>query len=154
MSIPETSDQRIPGCMTRVESGTPASPRHTGPPDGLEEKGTPVLDIQTTGRGNVTVAVRGELDLRHAPALRAAITALLNRGDVTAIDLDLSAVTAADPSGLGTVIVAHRIAAGVGVDLRLTEVSPLTGRLLRLLGADELVPAQRQAERIPEATLL
>lgn len=113
-----------------------------------------MLDIQTTGRGKITVAVRGELDLRNAPALRAAITALLNRGDVTAIDLDLGAVTSADPSGLGTVIVAHRIAAGVGVGLRLTEVSPLTGRLLQLLGADELVPAQRRAERIPQATLL
>ena len=113
-----------------------------------------MLDIRTTGRGKVTVAVRGELDLRNAPALRAAITALLNRGDVTAIDLDLGAVTSADPSGLGTVIVAHRIAADVGVDLRLARVSPLTGRLLHLHGADDLVPAPRTAERLPAATLL
>ena len=80
-----------------------------------------MLDIRTTGRRTVTVAVRGDLDLDHASALRAAVTALLNRGDVTAIDLD--------------------IAAGVGVTLRLTAVSPPTAKLLHLLGADDLLPA-------------
>jgi anti-anti-sigma factor len=133
--------------------GNPAT-RQTGPPDRHEEKGTPVLDIRTTGSGDVTVVVRGELDLRHAPDLRAAITALLNRGDVTDIDLDISGVTSVDASGLGTVIVAHRVAAGVGVDLRITAVSPLTGRLLHLLGADHLVPAPRTPERLPQTTLL
>lgn len=99
-----------------------------------------MFEIETTGRGTVTVVVRGPLDLLRAPRLRATITALLNRGDVTDIDLDIAGVTSADASGLGTVIVAHRVAAAVGVDLRLAAVSPLAARLLPLLGAQDLVP--------------
>ena len=97
-----------------------------------------MLEIETTGRGAVSLAVRGELDMLHAPSLRAAVTGLLNRGDVTAITLDIRGVTFIDSTGLGTVVVAHRIAAGVGVALRVTAASPAAARLTQFLGADVL----------------
>jgi anti-anti-sigma factor len=95
-----------------------------------------VLEIKTTGWETVTMVVRGELDMRQAPALRAAITALLNRGDLTAIDLDLSDVAFIDSTGLGTIVVGHRIAADLGVTLQVTASSLFAARLLSLVGAD------------------
>ena len=105
-----------------------------------------MLDIKTTGWKTVTMVVRGELDIRQAPALRAAITALLNRGDVTAIDLDISDVTFIDSTGLGTIVVAHRIAADLGVTLQVTTSSLFAARLMSLVGADAVVPAQHRTE--------
>jgi anti-anti-sigma factor len=96
---------------------------------------TAVLNIQTTGCGTVTVVVCGKLDVACADQLRAVITELLNRGDVTAINLDVNGVTFADSTGLGTVIVAHRIATAVGVSLRCSAAPPIEGELAHLLGA-------------------
>ena len=89
------------------------------------------------------MAAYGELDMHHAPDMRAAMTALLNRGDVIGINLDLSGLTLIDACGVGTIVVAHRIATNVRVNLRLTAVTPSTARVLRLTGAGELVPAAR-----------
>jgi anti-sigma B factor antagonist len=105
-----------------------------------------VLDIKSTGWKTVTTVVRGELDMRQATALRAAITGLLNRGDVTAIDLDISDVTFIDSTGLGTIVVAHRIAAELGVSLRVTASSLFAARLLNFIGADAVVRAQQRTE--------
>jgi anti-anti-sigma factor len=101
-----------------------------------------MLDIQVTGSGTVEVSVRGELDLEDAPSLRSLLTALLNRGDVTRIDLDLAGVTFVDATCAGTLIVAHRIAANVRVDLRLTAVSPPAAQVLAVMAAaDRVGPA-------------
>jgi len=92
------------------------------------------------------MVVRGELDMGQATALRAAIIALLNRGDVTAIGLDISDVTFMDSTGLGTIVVAHRIAAGLGVTLQVTASSLFAARLLSVVGADAVVPAPHRTE--------
>jgi anti-sigma B factor antagonist len=105
-----------------------------------------VLGIKTTRWETVTMAVRGELDMRRAPALRAAITALLNRGDVTAIDLDINDVTFIDSTGPGTIVVAHRTAAGLRVTLQVTASSLFAARLLSLICADAVVPAQHRTK--------
>lgn len=101
-----------------------------------------MFDIEVVGSKSVTVSVRGELVMENAPRLRNALTALLNRGDVTGVDLDLADVTTIDATGAGTVIVAHRIAVNVYVALRLTAVSACTAQLLRLMAAADLVPVQ------------
>jgi anti-anti-sigma factor len=97
------------------------------------------MQIQTTGVDPVTVRVRGELDLPHASMLRATITELLNRRDVTAINLDIAEVTFVDSAGLGTLIVAHRISAAAGVKLSLSAVSPFAARVLTVVGAEALL---------------
>lgn len=106
----------------------------------MSEPVSEALDIQVTGSGTVNVAVRGELEMQHAPRLRAVINALLHRGDVTAIDLDLAAVTVLDATGAGAIIVAQRIATNVRVALRLTTVSPSVATVLALTGAADLLP--------------
>jgi anti-sigma B factor antagonist len=107
-----------------------------------------VLHITTTGWQTVTMTVRGELDIREAPALRAAMTALLNRGDVNAINLDISDVTFIDSTGLGTIVVAHRIAKAHGVTLQITASTLFAPRLLSLVGADAVVPAPYRTETV------
>ncbi|MCA2217416.1 STAS domain-containing protein [Jidongwangia harbinensis] len=104
-----------------------------------------MLDLQITGgSGIVDVSVRGELVMDHAPGLRSLLTALLNRGDVTGICLDLSGVTVIDAAGAGTLIVAHRIATNARVDLRLTAVSAPAAELLTLMASADLVPVRRR----------
>ena len=99
-----------------------------------------MLDIDVAGSGSVSVSVRGELVMADAPRLRGVLTSLLNRGDVTGLDLDLAGVTDIDATGAGTLIVAHRIAANVRVALRLIAVSPPTARVLALMACADLVP--------------
>jgi anti-anti-sigma factor len=98
-----------------------------------------MLDMQVTGSETVEVAVRGELDMEHAPSLRSLLTALLNRGDVTRINLDLAGVTFVDATCVGTLIVAQRIAANVRVDLRLTALSPPAAHVPALMAAADPV---------------
>jgi anti-anti-sigma factor len=102
-----------------------------------------VLEIQAQGSGIVDLTVRGELDMAHAAAFRAAVTGLLNRGDVTDIRLDLGEVFVLDATGAATLIVAHRIAFDVRVALRICAVSPSVNQILTLVGAADLLPAVR-----------
>ncbi|WP_052359491.1 STAS domain-containing protein [Actinoplanes friuliensis] len=99
-----------------------------------------MLEILVSGSGKACVSVHGELVMEEAPRLRNLLTALLNRGDVTAVELDLADVTFIDASGAGTLIVAHRIAANLRVDLRLSAVSAPTAQVLILMAAADLIP--------------
>ena len=99
-----------------------------------------MLDIQANGSGTVEVAIRGELEMGHAPQLRESLMALLNRGDVTGVNLDLAAVTLLDATGAGALIVTHRIATHRRVALRITAVSVVVVRILTLVGAADLLP--------------
>jgi anti-anti-sigma factor len=107
-------------------------------PDG---RGLPVLDIEADGSGVVEVLVRGDLEMQHAPRLRESIMVLLDRGDVTAVNLDLGAVTLLDATGAGAIIVAHRIATHRRVALRITVVSTAVTHIMSLVGAAALLPA-------------
>ena len=99
-----------------------------------------VLEIAADGSGTVDLLVRGELEMQHAPQLRESIMALLNRGDVTGVNLDLAAVTLLDATGAGAIIVAHRIATHLRVALRITAASAPVAQIMTLLGAAGLLP--------------
>jgi anti-sigma B factor antagonist len=102
-----------------------------------------VLEIEAEGSGTAVVALRGELDMHHAPYFREVVTALLNRGDITSIDLDLTAVEVLDATGAGTLIVAHRIAVNLRVALRIGAISAAATQVLILVGAADLLPKER-----------
>jgi anti-sigma B factor antagonist len=85
----------------------------------------------------VVVIFRGELDVATSSDLRAAITALLNRGGIKMIGLDLRAVGLLDSIGIGTLVVAQRICEQVGVRMRLTATSAFAARLLHVTGVAE-----------------
>jgi anti-anti-sigma factor len=114
-----------------------------------------VIDIVAVGSGVVEVLVRGDLEMQHAPHLRESVLALLNRGDVTGVNLDLAAVTLLDATGAGAIIVVHRIATHRRVALRITAVSAAVAQIMSLVGAAALLPAQvpdRPADRAGTAT--
>jgi len=67
------------------------------------------IRVEPVSRGEVVVVVRGELDCATSGQLRAAITALLNRGGIDAIGLDLRGLELLDSIGIGTIVVAQRI---------------------------------------------
>ena len=94
------------------------------------------IGVEPVGQGEVNVVVRGELDCATAGQLRAAITAVLNRGGIHAIGLDLRGLAFLDSTGVGTLVVAHRICHQVGVRLRLTAVSAFAAQLLAAVGVD------------------
>ncbi|MEU4221121.1 STAS domain-containing protein [Actinoplanes sp. NPDC026623] len=104
-----------------------------------------MLEIEVEGSGIVDVVVRGELDMHHAPSFRSTVASVLNRGDVTAVELDLTAVEVLDAAGAGTVIVAHRIAINLRVSMRVCAASALATQILTLLGAADLLPGERSA---------
>ncbi len=95
------------------------------------------IRVEPVSRGEVVVVVRGELDCATSGQLRAAITALLNRGGIDAIGLDLRGLQLLDSIGIGTIVVAQRICRQVGVHLRLTAVNAFTSRVLQVTGLHE-----------------
>src|SRR5258706_12821233 len=88
------------------------------------------VGVDHVGPGEVVVAVRGELDVTTAGTLRAALTALLNRGGLDTIGLDLRQVDLLDPAAVGTLVAAQRICHDTGVRLRVTAADPVRERLL------------------------
>jgi anti-anti-sigma factor len=97
------------------------------------------IGVEPAGRDEVIVAVGGKLGCTTADRLRAAITALLNRGGIHTIGLDLRRLDFIDSTGIGTLVVAQRISAQVGVRLRLTAVSAFAARILSALGVDVML---------------
>jgi anti-anti-sigma factor len=86
--------------------------------------------VDHVGPGEVVVVVRGGLDATTAGTLRAALTALFNRGGLDTIGLDLRPVDLLDPAAVGTLVAAQRICHDMGVRLRVTAAGPVSARLL------------------------
>jgi anti-anti-sigma factor len=101
-----------------------------------EPEATLHIGVEPVRHGEVVVQVRGVLDCATADRLRAAVTALLNRGGTTTIGLDLRGLDFIDSTGIGTLVVAQRICQQVGVGLRLTAASAFAARLLGMVGVD------------------
>ncbi|MEY7979749.1 STAS domain-containing protein [Streptomyces pilosus] len=84
----------------------------------------------------VRVTVRGELDF-EAQDLRYELHEALRSSD-TGVDLDLSAVSFCDCSGLNVLLDARQRALGQGKTVALRASSPAVERLLGLIGAQDL----------------
>jgi anti-anti-sigma factor len=97
------------------------------------------ISLEPVRRGEVAVQVRGALDCATSGQFRETITELLNRGGIENIGVDLREVHFLDSTGVGTLVVAQRICAGVGVRLRLTAVSAFASRLLGIVGINEVL---------------
>jgi anti-anti-sigma factor len=96
------------------------------------------IRIDSTSVGEAIVRVRGELDLGCAGQLREAVSDLLNARQTKVIGLDLQWLTFVDSTGIGTLVVAHRICEQVGVELRLVAVSPFAAHVLKIVGVSEI----------------
>jgi anti-anti-sigma factor len=102
------------------------------------------IDVDLANPTDVAVVVHGELDIAGAARLRETITAVLNSREARTVGLDLHGLTFIDSTGIGTLVVAQRICAQVGVRLRVTAVSPFAARVLSVAGVSEALAGHQQ----------
>jgi anti-sigma B factor antagonist len=97
------------------------------------------IETGTTENGIVTVELAGEVDYATAPQIRETITGTLEAGGVSSIRVDVAKVTVLDSTGIGTIVVAYRIAREMGVDLAVVNPNRFITRLFTVVGAEELL---------------
>ncbi|CAM5483657.1 STAS domain-containing protein [Streptomyces aurantiogriseus] len=107
-----------------------------------------------TSRALITFA--GEIDLATTPLVRDALAACLRDGIRTA-DVDLTAVTFCDVSGLNAFLTAARLATDAGVTLRLHYPPPTLARIIEITGSGFLLhephAARPPSHRVPAASV-
>ncbi|WP_025273759.1 STAS domain-containing protein [Haloglycomyces albus] len=97
------------------------------------------IETNTSNGGVVTVKLAGEVDYATAPQIRTAITESLEAGEVSALQVDVAEVTVLDSTGIGTIVVAYRIARDMGVTLSVVNPNRFITRLFTVVGAEELL---------------
>lgn len=104
-------------------------PQHVSPVTEL-----PYLHLTTrrTASGTVLVAVRGEIDMATGPVLHAALLDALGTHSPVIIDVDLSACTFLDASGLRVLVAAHTAAQAAGCQMWARYPRRLVRRVLEV----------------------
>lgn len=99
-----------------------------------------VLAVEVRSEGpHAVLALRGELDMAGVALVTSRVAAALARPDVTAVDLDLVAVTFLDSAGLNCLLKAQAEAAAAGIPLQVVAASPGVKRVVELAGVTDLV---------------
>jgi anti-anti-sigma factor len=93
------------------------------------------LTSRTDRGGYIIAALRGELGVASAPALRELLVSLLRAA--SHLIIDLSAVEHADASGLAVLVGSARRARLLGGSLRLAAPSPEAARVLSATGLNQ-----------------
>jgi anti-anti-sigma factor len=100
------------------------------------------------------ITLAGEIDLVTAPLVRVALAECLRDG-IRVVDVDLTAVTFCDGSGLNAFLAASLLAADAGTNLRLHHPSSAMARIVEITGSGFLLhpahAAQTPARRTPAA---
>jgi anti-anti-sigma factor len=98
----------------------------------------PILNVYRHDTDNrALVTLTGEIDLKSAPLMHAALERCLHDG-LRAIDVDLTAVTFCDCSGLNSFFYALLHTAAAGGSLQLHYPNPALERLVALTGYGSL----------------
>ena len=84
------------------------------------------------------LALTGRLDVHAAADARLELAEAVDSGQGDLV-LDLTALEAVDPTGLGVLVGAHRRAGRAGRTLVLQDAPPLVGRLLRRTRLDRVL---------------
>ncbi|WP_330456012.1 STAS domain-containing protein [Streptomyces sp. NBC_00820] len=92
--------------------------------------------------GRATICLEGEIDLPTVPAVRAALTTC-QAYHIMDIDVDLTAVTFCDVSGLNVFLAASRRSVAADGRLRLHHPAPAVRLLLDLTGTGFLLAEDR-----------
>jgi anti-anti-sigma factor len=93
----------------------------------------------THGENEVTVVLRGELDLATAPAAERALT-LAGDGGKKAIVVDLSGLTFMDSTGLRLVLALHRRCQAEPRKLVIRPGPPAVQRVFEVTNVEEILP--------------
>ena len=88
------------------------------------------------------LALSGRLDVHAAADARLALAQALDAGEGELV-LDLTALQAVDPTGLGVLVGAHRRAGRLGRVLVLRDTPPAVARLLRRTRLDRVLRQTR-----------
>ncbi|MGW3644566.1 STAS domain-containing protein [Streptomyces sp. NPDC000878] len=98
----------------------------------------PTLNVYRYDTGHrALVTLTGEIDLSSAPLVHASLERCLRDG-IRAIDVDVTAVTFCDCSGLNAFLYALMHTAAAGGSLQLHHPSPALERLVALTGSGSL----------------
>jgi anti-anti-sigma factor len=99
------------------------------------------LLIRTSDLGDrcVQLTLVGEVDCATAADLREAINEVLCEHNAATVYVDVAGITLLDSTGIGTLVVAHRIARDVGVRLVVVNPSRFVARLFGVLGVADLL---------------
>jgi anti-sigma B factor antagonist len=84
----------------------------------------------------VTVTPEGDVSLETVDVLREVLRNVLQSQNVARIDVNMSAVTFLDSSGIGVLVAAQRAAAARGATLRLCEPTPMVRMTLEITHLD------------------
>ncbi len=96
----------------------------------------PPFEISRQDAGQATiVAVRGELDIAHAPKLGLALSEIVREHPALLV-IDLCSVEFVDSTGLSVLLNIRRRSVRLGIELRLACDIPATLRLLALTKLD------------------
>ncbi|MEE1939696.1 STAS domain-containing protein [Streptomyces sp. TRM 70361] len=95
----------------------------------------PQLSVYRHDHGTrALITLAGEIDLVTAPLVRTALAECLRDG-VRTVDVDLTAVTFCDGSGLNAFLAASQLATDAGVILRLHYPPPAIARIIGITGS-------------------
>jgi anti-sigma B factor antagonist len=94
-----------------------------------------VVDVSRQQSGSVArLTVAGEIDMASVDALaKALLDAMLNPG-ISAIEIDFSAVTFCDSSGVAALDEGYAAAREHGITLRVINLRPIVSRVLEITG--------------------
>ncbi|MFE7766602.1 STAS domain-containing protein [Streptomyces sp. NPDC057438] len=99
---------------------------------------------RTTG---ALLTLSGEIDLATVPRVYAALAACLRDG-VHGIDVDLTAVTFCDVSGLHAFLTASWLGADAGTVLRLRHAPPAMARVIEMTGSGFLLDEEHAVRSV------
>jgi anti-sigma B factor antagonist len=113
---------------------------------------TPDIPLKLTSRrltGRTVIAIRGELDIASAAALRGHLISAV-RHTTNPLVFDLSGVSFCDAAGLDLLVGAHRQASARGVDITLAAPRQQLLNLLRITGLDGVFTIQEPDTTAPD----
>lgn len=110
------------------------------------------LLINTSELGDrcVRLTLSGEVDCATAPELREAINEVLCNRNPATITIDVASITLLDSTGIGTLVVAHRIARDLCVELLVVNPNRFVARLFGVLGVADLLGVSDGDSEQPE----
>ena len=94
------------------------------------------FEIQTEDDYSIMIMKSERLDSKLAPELKSQFIVLANTSDTGHLILDLSAITFADSSGLGALLLAHRLYRDLDRNLVLCNVPERVRKLLEISQLD------------------
>ncbi|BCJ49636.1 hypothetical protein Asp14428_11110 [Actinoplanes sp. NBRC 14428] len=94
----------------------------------------------------IVVAPEGDVDADNAAVLRQVLQQVVDRRDCARLDIDMSAVTFLDSSGLGMLVAAQRAATANGISLRLRDPGPMVRMVLEVTNLHETLAGEPDAE--------